>query len=321
MKRKRMGLFLCLVLVASTLFGCGEAFPHHFADRKEAVECFLSNTDYFDGFSECELQYKMQDKEATMEKYLKFGEEQMGEFTDNQKTLIEELLKELEEDIKKEGYTLPELEEMVFINSTQVEEGGSAAYTHGTQIYFDGSYLEECLSSEEEETRLEGKCLMWHEIFHCLTRSNPKFREDMYRIIDFTVVPEDFEIPPSVQEKFISNPDVGHHNSYATFAIQGEKKDCFCAIIAKQPFEKEGDTFFSCVATALVPTDGSDVYYLPEDADNFWQIFGKNTGYVLDPEECMADNFMYAMTYGLPGKEYENPEIIEAILEYVKETL
>ena len=57
-------------------------------------------------------------------------------------------------------------------------------------------------------------------------------------------------------------------------------------------------------------------FYTPEQADNFWDIFGKNTDYVMDPEECMADNFAYFMYCGMDGPEgdgYENPEIIEGI--------
>ena len=69
--------------------------------------------------------------------------------------------------------------------------------------------------------------------------------------------------------------------------------------------------------TALVPVDGSDIYYLPEDVDNFWEVFGRNTDYVIDPEECMADNFSFTMAYGLDGKEYEDPEIIKAIHDYL----
>jgi len=47
-------------------------------------------------------------------------------------------------------------------------------------------------------------------------------------------------------------------------------------------------------------------------------VFGRSTGCVVDPEECMADNFSFAMAYGPDGAEYPNPEIIEAILEYIK---
>ncbi len=56
----------------------------------------------------------------------------------------------------------------------------------------------------------------------------------------------------------------------------------------RKHFEKAGDRFFDSGTTALVPIDGTDKYYTPEDADNFDEVFGKNTGYVIDPEECLA---------------------------------
>ncbi len=222
----------------------------------------------------------------------------------------------MEAELESNGYSLPEIGEITLIKSTQKEECDSGAYTHGTQIYL-GQLMTDFLCSDNEGKYLYAKATLWHEVFHCLTRNNPDFRRDMYAIIHFTVQDKDFEIPPSVFEKTITNPDVEHHNSYATFEIGGEQIDCFTALIATEPFEEEGDSFFSCMSAVLVLTDGSDVYYYPEEADNFWEIFGRNTDYVIDPEECLAENFAFALTYGMDGMEYENPEIIEAILDYI----
>ena len=79
--------------------------------------------------------------------------------------------------------------------------------------------------------------------------------------------------------------------------------------------------FFSCSETALIPIDGRDTYYTPAQASNFYEIFGENTGYVVDPEECMADNFAYALVYGIKGRDnqgYPNPEIIQGIIDYLQ---
>lgn len=46
--------------------------------------------------------------------------------------------------------------------------------------------------------------LLWHELFHCLTRCNPEFREQMYALIHFTVADADYELPPCVQDYCIS---------------------------------------------------------------------------------------------------------------------
>lgn len=69
-----------------------------------------------------------------------------------------------------------------------------------------------------------------------------------------------------------------------------------------------------------MPVDGSDTYYTPEQAENFDEIFGTNTDYVIDPEECMADNFGYTLAYGMDGPKgdgYPNPEIIEGIMDFL----
>lgn len=45
------------------------------------------------------------------------------------------------------------------------------------------------------------------------------------RLYIFTVVDKDYARLPSVYEYHISNPDVGYHNSYATFRINGKDID------------------------------------------------------------------------------------------------
>ena len=92
-------------------------------------------------------------------------------------------------------------------------------------------------------------------------------------------------------------------------------------MVTTRHFEPQDESFFDCATTALVPIDGTDTYYMPEDAANFGEVFGRNTSYVIDPEECMADNFSYALTYGVggvDGEEYPTPEIIEGIIDYLR---
>ena len=287
---------------------------YSFATKDEGIDLLMSNTEYYDGFTQNELDFKMQKKDAKMDEYLDFAREQVLDFTEEEKSAIDRIMSGIEEKIRGNGYVLPEIDPIVFISTTQKEEPGSAAYTHGTQIYFNAKWM---TSPDKSDI---ATLVMAHELFHCLTRSNPGFRKDMYRLIGFTVQDEDFVIPPSAGEFFISNPDVEHHNAYAAFTIDGEKVECFTAFVTTRHFEKEGESFFDYGTTALIPIDGRDVYYTLEDASDFYDVFGKNTGYVIDPEECMADNFSYALIYGLDGiegKGYETPEIIEGILDYM----
>lgn len=314
----RKFLLTAFAITCFFIAGCSssKAIPYHFADRKESMDCYRSNMDYFNGIGPRDIQYKTQDINGSEAELVVFGAEQMMDFTDDEKKGIDKIMEEIENDLKKNHYTIPHLDEVTFIKSTQKEESGSGAYTHGTQIYIAQEWVD-AICSDNVEYHIEGKYMVWHELFHCLTRSNPDFRKKMYSIIGFTVQDKDFELPPSVYEIYISNPDVEHYNAYATFNIDGEMIDCYMVLIATKPFEKEGDSFFDCMEGVLVPTDGSDKYYTIDEASNFWDLFGRNTDYVTDPEECMADNFSFAMTFGKVSREYNNPEIIDAILDEV----
>ena len=208
--------------------------------------------------------------------------------------------------------------EIIYIKTDMNVEGGNSGYTHGNEIYLSSTNIK--LSWIPGA----GECfehLLWHELFHCLSRNNPDFRTEMYSLINFTVSDFDFELPPCVCDKYFHNPDVEHHNSYATFLIDGQEIDCYTAWITTKSYAEAQSGFMSNDATVLVPIDGTDVNYAREEASNFDEVFGTNTGYVTDPEECMADNFAYAMLYGMKGNDgngYPNPEIIQGIIDYLK---
>lgn len=295
---------------------------HRFASKEEGIELLLSNTEYYAGFCQNDLEYKFQRKGATMEEYLAFAKEQVRDFTDGDIALIDSYLAKMEKTLEDNGYVLPPHEEIVFVKTTMLEENGPGGYTHGGQIYVCDWVIE--AGAKGEEYILDYlDYFFWHELFHCLTRANPDFRAAMYGIIHFTVSDTDFPLPPSVMEYHISNPDVEHHNAYASFKINGEMIDCFVDLITTRHFENKGDSFFNCMTSALIPIDGSDVYYTPEQAENFDDVFGKNTDYSVDPEECMADNFAYAIVYGVEGAAehgFESPEIFEAVLNYLSGT-
>ena len=320
-------IFILLISVLIALTACGKdqqskasgnsgsGLDYRVADKNEGAELMLANNEYYDGFSQNDLDFRMQKTGASMDEYKAVAETQVLDFTDEQKSIIDKHMGYLEDVIEQKKYQIPEMEQIIFINTTMKEECDAMAYTHGTQIYIDGNALTKITQQGDEGVkRLD--YIFAHELFHCITRCNPDFRSEMYKIIHFTTQKEDFVIPDSVREYFISNPDVEHHNSFATFVIDGKPIDCFTAFVTTKHFEKEGDSFFDSATTALVPIDGSDTYYTPEDAENFDEVFGRNTGYVVDPEECMADNFGYLMAYGMDGPEgkgYPDPEIIQSI--------
>ena len=300
---------------------------YRFADLKEAQKLYLSNSDYLNNFSQYDLDYKMNKKNATLEEFKAFGVSQMLEFTDKEKKLISKQIAKMEKTLEIQKMSLPFNEEIIFIKSTQKEENGSLSYTHGTQIYLGEEFIMNYMEDNNIRKKFFVEQVFWHELFHCLTRFNKTFRKDMYKIINFTVTEKDFIIPKSIYDISISNPDVEYHDSFATFKINGKDIDCYMVLTISKPFEKTGDCFFNFMQCSIVPIDSKGEFYLPNQAENFWEIFGRNTSYVIDPEECLADNFSYAIL----NEEYENyiickmcelnfknPEIIEKIINYLQ---
>jgi hypothetical protein len=300
---------------------------YRFADEKKAKELFLSNIKFLNNLNQYDLDYRLNKKNATLEEYKAFGTSQMREFTEKEKNLVSKQIIKMENTLNNQKMNLPFDEEIIFIKSTQKEENGSLSYTHSTQIYLGEDIFNMMGDKSDISDKFEVEKIFWHELFHCISRTNVIFRKEMYKIIHFTVMDKDFIIPKEIYEISISNPDVEHHDSYATFKIDGKNIDCYMVLTAFKPFNKPGDSFFNCLQFSIVPIDSKGEFYLPQDTENFWEIFGKNTPYVIDPEECLADNFSFAIL----NQEYEkyseckrselnfkNPEIIEKIINYLK---
>ena len=325
--KKVSKVIICLLLM-TVICGCKQTnniednrtLPYRIVDKEEAIKLYLSNDDYFNSLSEYDIQYRTQSIYGKIDHLKEYGAKQMSDFSDIEKKTLNEAMDELEKIISDNNYHLPEINEITFIKSSQEEEGGSVAYTHGTQIYMNNIiplYLR-----TNKQNHQKGLCILAHEIFHCLTRNNPDFKKEMYSLINFNLQEDDFKIPSNIKIISISNPDVERHNAYATFSINNKKKDCYVMNISTKPFQKKGDSYTSYYENILVPInkEASDKdYYLYNECSDVLDVFGENTKYITDPEECMADNFSYALVYGLDGQmKYNNPNIIEGILKILK---
>ena len=214
MKRKSIDTFVLIMLLTAVMFLVSCAGTHEpdnsgentdllnyrIADKAEGAEMMLSNDAYYDGMTQNDLDFKMQKKQASIDEYKAFAKEQVLDFTDEQKAIIDEHMERISNVIEERGYKLPELEQIVFINTTMQEECGSKAYTHGTQIYMDGNFLTKNSSDDKGTKFLD--YVFSHELFHCMTRCNSEFRSEMYGIIHFTTREDDYKLPPSVEEYF-----------------------------------------------------------------------------------------------------------------------
>lgn len=256
----------------------------------------------------------MQKHDATLEELKDFIKQQTLDFTEEDKKVIDNTINLIKENCKKYGYSLPPINNIVFAKTTMHEENDSYAYTHGTQIYI-GEYLLNLVHEEEDEEEFFRHAIS-HEIFHCLTRNNPDFRKDMYKMLGFNIVDKDFDFPKKVSDRIINNPDVENYDYYSIFDINGEKKNCTVVFSYSKPFENEGDSFFDNNVINLIPIDDLNTIYTENDASNFSEIF-EETGYGnIVPEEIMADNFGITINGGIDTDE--SNKVVENIDTYLK---
>lgn len=182
------------------------------------------------------------------------------------------------------------------------------AFTAGTRIY---AHLKG-LQNADPNKNISVEEIMWHEVWHVLSRTNPELRRKMYALIGFTILDEEIEIPAEVKSHLLCNPDVERHDSYATFDIKGKPTDCLLLLYAEEdtldsrfPKHLNNYTRMSEGSWLLALDKQTHKPYQDENgkwalihvnyAENFSKVMGGNTPYNFDPEECMADNFAFAM--------------------------
>lgn len=320
-----MRKILALLLVLALLTGCAalaEPAPApdgwtteitaHFATVEEGRQLMRDRTFFHNQINEYALEFFLQRKGGTLEEYIEYSEDQVQAFTPEEEERINEALSWLHDLLEDHHLRVPDIGPVTFVKTTCMEALGTAGYTTGGTVFLHGIALSPDIYSDQAF-----RTLLVHELSHCFSRKSPEYRRGLYSLVGFTVADHEFDLPDEIRNRFIANPDVERHDSYATFTIGGEKKDCFLAFMSDAVFENPGDTFIMGMYSAVVPLDGSGVCRT-DDVEDFWETVGRNTAYVEDPEELMATNVAYALVSLEQGYEsYQTPELLEKIIAFL----
>ena len=325
-----IAIFACLPFL---FFSCKKDNPeqptskinYHFATLTEGQQLLEANHEFYNSMNQNNIDWRMRKTGATLNELKDFAQTCVRDFTDEEKAAITRAIASIEETLNTMGATLPFPDDIAFVRTTMEEEGNASAYTHKTEIYIGERILQKGIPHDgddeatTESNRLYFNYAIAHELFHCLTRNSPKFRSQMYSLIGFTTMGSDLTFSPDIQNNILINPDVEHIDNYAEFTINGEKRNCELLVLFTktwaEAYAEVGDeaSFFDFNQAVLVPIDALDTYYPIDEVPDFWEVVGRNTDYVIAPEECLADNFGFTVVYGLGGKDYQTPELITSI--------
>jgi hypothetical protein len=202
-------------------------------------------------------------------------------------------------------------ETITLIRTDGNEEPGSA-YTRGTAIIFHPGSL-------AAGARLDG--LLAHELFHVISRRDRKLRDRLYAIIGFSYCGE-VAFPGSLAARKITNPDAPANQHSITLEIGGAARPALPILVANRDFDPartEGLMGYLMLQFLVIEKDrgswvaarkedGAPVVVSPLRAKDFKEQIGDNTGYIIHPEEILADNFRHLV---LETESLPNPEIIE----------
>jgi hypothetical protein len=209
-------------------------------------------------------------------------------------------------------FNLPATKPILLIHTNGRKESG-AAYTRGSAIILPRGMTG---TSDRPPTRL-----IAHELFHVLSRNHPDWRDQLYAIIGFRNIGK-VGLPDRLAGRRITNPDAPEIEHAIDVCVSDQHKAMLMpSLLAKQPFSLDQRSIFRYLDFKLmeiqqneqsewvpVTVDGDVVFHDPSLPDFHRQI-GRNTAYIIHPEEILADNFAMLLT----GAEAKDPWLIESI--------
>jgi hypothetical protein len=333
MKRVILFLFISIATIVQIKAASYDSVNHmnslsnklnfHFASKAEGQLLKMGDTIYYNRLSQADIDWRMRKENATIEELMEYGREQILDFTYEEQIAVSKAMAVIEDSLTAIACNLPIPEDIVFIKTTMKDEGSANAYTIKNQIFLSSKFL---VTDTDENPEAHNRMLktLAHELFHCISRNSPSFRQQMYSLIGFTVMDKEIDFPESVRARIMANPDVDKFDNFGTFVIDGKKHRCALLTLYKstwaEAYSKQGENadFIRNIDIVLIPLDDLNSCFSPFQVPGFWKKVGQNTLYVLSPEECMADNFSFAVVPSKPRDKYSSPQLIKDIIEKLR---
>lgn len=204
--------------------------------------------------------------------------------------------------------------EVLLIHSNG-QESASAPYTRANAVVLPTKAMQE---------RNNASDLMAHELFHVVSRHAPALADALYAAVGFEPTPP-LAWPEAWATIRIANPDAPNNRHAMRLSANGSSARVMPVLVAARTTlnKAAGETFFSVMEVRLLEVepaaDGRSMQAVQRDGQAIWQPLqasheyltrlGGNTGYVIHPEEALADNFSFLCS----GRSVRNPALLERI--------
>jgi hypothetical protein len=266
-----------------------------FASALEGARALAADDAFSQALSRFDLQSRLEKGgEVTVDQWRDFTAAQALAWEEPQIAKLKESLARLNKQLARFELPLPDV---VTLIRTSGKEEGSAAYTRGTSIILPDKVL--------ARTGPELDRLLTHELFHILSRHQPMLRSELYAIVGFQTCPP-IALPPSLADRKLTNPDAPLVD--CTIELKGTDQTFVAAPVlyasAKEYDPHAGGSLFKYMTFRLMVVEKRDgkwqpamkgdqaIVIDPKHEPAFFDKIGKNTQYIIHPDEILADNFV-----------------------------
>lgn len=236
--------------------------------------------------------------------FLEFLRSDMGNFTPEESKFTADVMEKIHKTVAE---VAPDIfpDTLLIIKTKGKHYGDGVYYTRDNLIIVPANELAARKTNPFSTT-------MYHELFHVYSRLHPAKRIQLYKLIGFEEIGlAKLRLPDALAQRVLYNPDGVDFAQKIDLSLNDSSKISAIPIIyAKNPgFITGNPEFFSYLEFNL--------FQITPNADGSWQVLTKddgfssvldmqklpdffkqikdNTGYIIHPDEVLADNFSFIM--------------------------
>ncbi|RMH95504.1 MAG: hypothetical protein D6681_13000 [Calditrichaeota bacterium] len=272
-----------------------------FADRRQGQKLLTTRDDFLARLSRYDQAVRLLSRTPVSEpEFLHHLAANVLEWQPEDRQRFTLLIEEIREKLSPFHLSLPDT--IWLIKTTAREEGNTpVAYTRMNAIILSHPLL------NTPDSHLRNTLI--HELFHILSRHNPQLRDSLYALIGFHRCGE-ITLPPSLRERKLTNPDAPRLSHYIYVRYRGERIPVVPVTYIAADLDQvaRGSGFFSflefrllaveCAGDTCSPRlENGEPLLLPVSAvEGYFRQIGRNTDYIIHPEEILASNFVFLVT-------------------------
>lgn len=322
-----MKLLIPLIALATTSpllaqLDLGGGSTLSFATVDEAKKMLTAKDDFVQRLSPFDRAARLKTDQVVSEQdYLAFVGQHVLAWDDAEKKKLSGAFKEVENRFQALALPFPK---QVFLAKTTGKEEGGAAYTRSQVIVFPEGHLRGSINRLQKT--------LCHELFHVLSRANPELRDKLYASIGFSRCDE-LPFPKELKPRKLTNPDAPKNEHCIQLKVGGKDQWVIPILFSRsEKYDlKQGGEFFKylqfkllCVARGEDSSSVKPIYDAKkpklvgvDEVSGFFEQIGRNTGYIIHPEEILADNFALLV---LRRKDLKSPEVIHRMSKILKDS-